>query len=216
MDTSMLHDSGDFESLLASFDNLDLESTSSVIYGIRPDYRIAYVNPGWDKFATDNSDGTIVSSKWGIGSSVFDAISPVLRTFYKELFDLCLDTSQPLQHPLQHEFECSSTEKFRRFRMTLYRLPDAAGILVVNSLVVEKDHDAEDRIPHSPIETEYLHSDGFIHQCMYCRKVRHAHEDNRWDWVPHWVSMMHPETSHGLCGLCANVYFESRGVDLSA
>jgi hypothetical protein len=105
---------------------------------------------------------------------------------------------------VQHEYDCSSPELFRRYLMTLYPLGHAEGILVVNSTIIEAGHDTKKS--HDPVSATYMDNNGFVRQCANCRRVRNMREPDRWDWVPAWVARPPARTSHTLCGFCLPYY----------
>jgi len=198
-----------FESFMSRFVPKDLQSKSSVIYGLESNYRLAYLNSGWFRFAMKNGGEPLLSKTWGIGSNVLDAIPEELRSFYRELFDLGLSAQTAPFRPIQHEYECPSPSRFRLFLMTLYPIEEVDGLLVVNSLRVSRPHKLSIVSYQDRLETDYLHTDGNIHQCLCCRKISHPNEDGRWDFIPEWVEQFHPRASHGLCGFCTHHYYKS-------
>ena len=205
----MIEQTPHFKSFLSRFVPTDLQSKSSVIYGLESNYAISFLNSGWFQFAQRNGGEPLVSTKWGIGSNVLDAVPDGLRSFYKALYDRTLSLQWTPFRPVQHEYECSSKSKYRLFLMTLYPIEEINGVLVVNSLRISRPHEASIMSHHDQLETEYLNDDGVIRQCMCCRKVSHAKEEGRWDFIPEWVEQYYPQISHGLCGFCIHHYYQS-------
>jgi hypothetical protein len=138
---------------------------------------------------------------------VIELTAETLRPFYVRLFRSCLEAEQTGERTPQHEYECSSADVFREFVMTLYPLRERQGLLVVNSIVVETPHDPALRPPHACDRTAYVQENGWIHQCVHCRRVENVQTEGRWDWVPEWVEAFPPETSHGLCTFCHSHYY---------
>ncbi len=182
----------------------DVESHAGAAYGLWPDFRLAYFNPACVRFARENGGDSAISSGEYLGTSVIEITPEVMRPFYRLMFLSCLH--QTRRKPIQHRYDCPSPQLARDFVMTLYRLGDAQGLLVVNSLVVEGPHDATEKPPMPPDRRSYLDPEGFVHECAHCRRVQHLKEPNRWDWVPAWVERHSPEIRHVLCSLCHDIY----------
>jgi hypothetical protein len=178
--------------------NLDiLQDDPSTIYVLSNDLRITFVNSAWDRFAAENGAGWSVG-EWGPGRLVLDAIPDVLRPFYQRLFARARETGEVVEH----DYECSSATEDRLFRMRI--LPSANALVVVNSLV----RVAPQLATAAPdILSMYQDEHGLIVQCSHCRRVRVAHDNARWEWVPSYVEQASPRTSHGLCKLCFEYYY---------
>lgn len=168
-----------------------------------PDGRIAYLNDYWERFARDNGAAPEFRVRWGLGSSLFEACSPRIRAFYQQAYRGCLASGRPWEH----EYECSSASTFRVFRQTAYPLSDGRGLLIMNSIVVERPHDPAERSAALPSDEDYRDVDGFVHQCCHCRRVMLHPPSSRWDWVPEWVERMPRKASHTLCPPCFGHHF---------
>lgn len=188
-----------FEPLLHPFARRDLDRRPATVFGLWSDWRIAYVNDAWDRFATDNGGQPAIGERWDLGASYLDAVPGLLHPFYQQLYD----RSGGSRHPSSHDYECSSPDQYRCFHMDVYALADRAGFIVVNSLLVERPHD--DGIG-PPVAVEYHDEHGMLHQCMHCRRVENLLRA-RWDWVPAWVERVPQHTSHGLCPVCLAYYY---------
>src|SRR6478736_3553050 len=121
----------EFRQLLKEFSPDLLHQCSQTIFAMRPDLTLAYVNIGWQTFATLNGEPQI-SSKWPLGRCVLDAMTSTFRDFFKSNFATCLNQTRPWGH----RYECSSPQACREFKMLVYPLGVAQGFLVVNSPVV--------------------------------------------------------------------------------
>jgi hypothetical protein len=193
-----------FASVIAPFDIASLERMPATVVGLWPDRRIAYLNPAWQAFGRAN--GTRSSAEGGaLGDVLLLATPLVLRPFYEELFAEATATGEAREH----DYECSSPEQRRTFRMRVH--PCASGALViVHSLLRETPH-AGDASP--PLERLYRDAEGLIVQCSNCRRVRRARRNATesaratWDWVPEYVAHMPPQTSHAICTLCVQFYY---------
>ncbi|WP_309668832.1 hypothetical protein [Gemmatimonas sp.] len=196
-----------FAALLSPrFQLAELERHASSIFGLWPDLRLAYVNPAWVAFANGNCGQPSIDQKWGLGSHYLDAIAEPLRPFYVGLLDSSPDPQQS-RAPVSHVYECSNAELYRTFSMQVYALPERAGVIVVNSLVVETHHDPAERPPMGADRSVYVDARGVIIQCSHCRLVQRAADATQWDWVPAWVARSPNETSHGLCAVCFEYYY---------
>lgn len=199
-----------FVALLGShFELQSLEESPVTVYGLLPDFTIAYVNPAWSRFAEDNDGQPAIANAWGVGSRYLDAIALPLRPFYQGLVERAAGRDQSL-HPLTHQYECSSAQRFRKFSMQVYALPDRAGYLVINACVVDAPHDDSARPPAGAQFATYATADGQIVQCAHCRLVQRVAEPSRWDWLPDWVEQSPPGTSHGLCAMCLDYYYPAK------
>ena len=196
-----------FELLLEPYLLDAAERHAATVYGMWPDFRLAYFNPAWSWFAHENGADPVVATESYLGTSVLEVTPEVLRPFYGELFRACLNGMARRNRPIQHLYECSSAGLFREFVMTLYCLRGAAGLLVVHALVVECPHDPERRPSRVPHLSAYLDADGLIHQCTHCRRTRNLEQPDRWDWVPAWVERIPRQSSHTLCEFCLQQYY---------
>lgn len=180
---------------------LSAEGEAETVYGVWSDLRLAYLGPGWFRFAAENGAGDEGwRARWTLGRSVADAWRPPLDRFYIRLFAGALAT----ESPVSHDYQCHSAVTHRVFRMTLHRVGQGLGLFVVNSRLVESPHEASGDAPRPPV---YVDESGFVRQCMHCRRTRRIGEPGGWDWVPQLVERMPANTSHGLCDVCLAYYF---------
>ena len=70
-----------FRRILETLDFDGVESMRGSAYGLRPDLRIAYVNPWWFRFAGENRGEPEISLHWGLGRSVMDSVPDILEPF---------------------------------------------------------------------------------------------------------------------------------------
>ncbi|SFL22726.1 hypothetical protein SAMN05216302_104423 [Nitrosomonas aestuarii] len=181
----------------------DLNTHTGVIYGVWANYRLAYLNPAWFRFALENGGEPQITADWGLGRSILDCMSGVVREFYKAKFDKCL-----MSHEVcNHLYECSSKTVYRRYHQIVYPLGDREGLLFVNSLITNRPHDKEKRPDRDANELFYVDENGFICQCALCRRTKNLREAERWDWVPEWVRQCPEHTSHTFCPSCFGHYF---------
>ena len=192
----------DFTALLRKYDVAALNANSGSVYGLWQDYRLAYLNPGWFRFARDNGGEPEVSRDWGLGRCVLDAMIDPLQTFFERAFAECGRTREVWEH----EYQCCSDTTFRQMRQFVYPL-EGAGFLVTNTVVVERPYEVDVALAGSASEEDYRNQHGIVTQCAHCRMVRNLTEPERWDWVPEWVARCPEYTSHGLCSVCLGHYY---------
>ena len=182
---------------------MSLSKHSGAIYGLWPDFRLAYLNPAWFQFALANGGEPRVSRDWRLGTSILDAMSIPVREFYEANYSDSLRS-----HTVwSHGYECSSDTTYRWLHQMVYPLGIRQGLLVVNSVRIERPHHSHDRPTKEADDAVYRDKNGLAHQCSHCRRVKNLLETERWDWVPEWVKVAPEHVSHGLCPLCFAHYY---------
>lgn len=196
-----------FMRLIEPFPLSAIERYAGTAYGLWLDWRLAYINPGWIGFAAENGGPPALQSPDCLHTPVMDVTAEVLRPFYRELFTHAIERRNRTRRPLAHRYECSSARAFREYVMHLYPLGQAEGLLVVNSLVVERPHAADAPPAGDAQPSDYLDEHGLMHQCAHCRRMQNLRVPGRWDWVPAWVETIPPEASHTLCYFCLHLFY---------
>ena len=191
-----------FRKLLGPYNVDALRDDPAVIFGVFSDFRLGCLNRAWFRFAAENAGEPQISRDWPLGRSILEAIAAPLQSHYVSNFRRSLHNLQPWMHV----YECSSAATFREFQMTAYPLGRGDGLLIVNSLVVERAHD---RTPSRALDEVYRDAHGIVHQCCYCRRFRRLSAHHDWDWIPEWVKRQPAQTSHGLCLPCFEHYFSA-------
>jgi hypothetical protein len=176
-----------------------LEERRDVSCVLNSELRITYCNPAWDRFALENQ-GERALSRHVLGTSVLDVSGDALQRFYRNMFEAVASSGKPFDF----DYECSSAERFRMFRMHVLPLKGASGFLVVHSLRLEWPHS---RTPSDPERELYRDSRGLIVMCSHCRRTRRANDPAAWDWVPQHLTDSSLEVSHGLCQVCHAYYY---------
>jgi len=194
----------DFPTLLSGFNLETLESHSSSIFGLSSDLTLNYFNPAWFQFAMENNGEPAISERFGLGTYVGNAIDGTARDYYLDVYQTILQEGRVWHH----DYECSSPQKFRIYHQSVYPLFNSSGMVIVNSLVREQLFDGITRSPSPPIKMLYTQETGFITQCSNCRRVQRATQQDVWDWVPAWIEQMPENTSHSICDLCFEYYYE--------
>lgn len=192
-----------FRDLLQSYDLEALSAHTGAVYGVWADFRLAYLNPAWFRFAEDNGAAPDFPARWGLGRSILDCVSGEVRAFYETEFERCLGS-----HRLwEHEYECSSDAVYRLYHQIVYPLGQGKGLLIVNSLIAERPHDPDRRPAGTADESLYVDDHGFFCQCAHCRRVKCVRDAERWDWVPEWVKRCPENTSHTFCPTCIGYHY---------
>jgi hypothetical protein len=173
-----------------------LDASDDVAYVLTPERVIVRTNAAWERFAAANGGAALaLDPPYG---ALLDALLPVaLRSFYVDAFTRAQATGERWEH----DYECSSPERYRRFHMVAY--PFDGALVVVSSLRIERPHDR----PECPPDDAAYAVDGIITMCSHCRRVRHPAGSLRWDWVPDYVRAPLPNLSHGLCEPCYEFYW---------
>jgi len=176
---------------------------SSVVcaYGLWSDLNLAYLSPGWFAFAKANGGDPSVTEVWRLGRNLLEAIQGPLRAGFERNYERSLRENRPWSHC----YECSSAERYRWFHMMAYPLPKAAGLMVIQSLRVERLR-AEQSSGAVARPEIYVSEADLITQCSYCRRVRRANRPEVWDLVRQWIIQPPTNTSHGICPACYGHY----------
>ena len=169
-----------------------------VLYLLDDELRFADCNPAWDKFAADNG-GVGISRAEVLGRSVLDYVPDVLRTSYVHKYWYVKHTREPVAF----DYDCSSPEKIRLFRMTMSGIED--GLLVVNHLRLEEECRVTGPLTDGA-RAMYLSPDGFVTMCANCRKTKRRGDPTQWDWIPEFLNDRSLTVSHGLCPRCIPLY----------
>jgi hypothetical protein len=176
-----------------------VDKDNAVIFSLDGNLNITYCNAAWDRFALANS-GQHLCLPAPIGRCVLDYIGEPDREYFAKHYERAIRQSEPWER----DYECSSANVYRKFRLRAVPLRKTAGLFVMNSLIVEHPH----RIAAAaPVHESYRRADGFIVMCASCRRTRRSGRPERWDWVPAFVDECPPEATHGVCLLCRELYY---------
>ena len=182
--------------LARKFDLEALQRDASSAAFVGKDGAIFWVNAAWRQFGASNgADQHAIAP----GQNYFEAIRGELGPWFTQVASSCLTSGGAFEK----DYECSSTDMRREFRMRMLPIPET-GLLIVHSLRFERPHDREAQIDLQA--SRYISENGFIVMCSNCRRVRHA-DKTRWDWSPSWLTNAPAPVSHGLCHLCLDFYF---------
>jgi hypothetical protein len=176
-----------------------LDESPDIVYFLDCDFVLRGFNKAWVKFGEENGGWGIVQ-KYGLGAPVFPAIPESLQLFYQDAYR----TAMLKKTSFEHDFQCSSPDKFRVFHQTAYPLPDTAGVMIVNTIVETRPHSDE---PMPLSERHFKPGTDIITICCHCRKTKDQTRPERWEWVPEVLSKYHASVSHGLCVTCHRSYY---------
>jgi len=193
-----------FQSVLTQFDSELLRSPQMSICGIWEDFSIAYLSPGWYRFARENMGEPRISQHWRIGDNLLSGIHGPLSDFFQEGYQRCLRENRPWHH----RYECSSASLFRECHMVSYPVSNAQGLLIFHSVQMTRPHQRS-QMTHDAFRDHYADDLGHLHQCSYCRRFQQPDSQVQWDWIPDWIDNPPEDLSHGICNSCASHYSKS-------
>jgi hypothetical protein len=165
-----------------------------VIYLLDGELRFLDCNPAWDRFAAAN-DGRGISRTEVLGRLILDYVPDVLRTLYVHKYWL----SKRSEGWTEFNYDCSSPEKIRLFRMGMIGVGE--GLLVVNHLRLEEGCEVQPPLTEAE-RRSYISPDGFVTMCANCRKTRRSDDATTWNWIPDFLRDRSLKVSHGLCPRC--------------
>ena len=179
-----------------------LENDPAVIYVLDRNLRIVYCNESWDRFAAQNG-GKGLERQHQMGRAVMDSVPMPLKRFFENGYRKVLSSRKMWEHC----YECSSPAVYRSFRMACYPDPEGDGLVVVNSLSVERLHDDPDSNQPFSSGIAYLDRDGVTTMCCHCRKTCRVEQVAVWDWVPEYLENPPALISHGICPVCMSLLY---------
>jgi hypothetical protein len=177
-----------------------VEADNSVIFCLDSDLKITYCNPSWDRFAIENGGGALCRPAL-IGHCVLDSIGKPDREYFERHYRRALVRNEPWER----DYECSSCNVCRIFRLRAVPMSTVRGLFVVNSLIVEHPHQ---NAACPPVEQAYRTARGLVVMCASCRRTRrNSPEAEVSDWVPRFVESFPERTTHGVCPPCRELYY---------
>lgn len=201
----------DFPNQLKGLDFRTLEKSQHSIYGFSKDLKLIYFNESWVRFANENHFKGDIADRYPIETPLSGIIRGAeVESFYLKNYKKVLATRQVWAH----EYECSSDREFRVFRQVVYPLKDEAGLVVVNSQLVNLPMAIIQRTSCEGIEQEYRQESGLITQCTNCRLTKRKDPSEIWDWVPEWARNIPTDCSLSICPVCFDYYWKYASVNL--
>lgn len=177
-----------------------LENDPAIIFALDRNLRLIFCNASWARFAREN-DGEAWLAEHALGKNIMDVVAQPLQPFYQRAYASARETAEPWEH----QYECSSPEKYRAFQMRILPLPTTRGFLIVNSLAVEREH-GTGLLEHLPAAATYESEAGLITMCSHCRRTVRVDGSKTWDWVPEHLRLR-GKVSHGLCIPCYSYFY---------
>jgi hypothetical protein len=175
-----------------------LEGSPYACFALNESLEIAYCNSAWDRFALKNGGTQRVLAAKVCSRNLFEFIPEELKDFYSGLFA----RARRLGCEVTHDYECSTPDAFRLFRMQIYPLRAGEGFIVINSLKVEGPHSRERCQENDAV---YKNRYGLIRMCANCRRTSRAVQPDVWDWVPSYLGRN--DVTHGICTFCLDYYY---------
>lgn len=200
----------DFRDNLEGFDFQTLEDSPDSIFALSPSLELIYFNTAWFDFAKENNGEPKISVNFPLGTLIERAISGPFADFYINKFREVLLNGEVWSH----EYECSSIDKYRVFQMITYPLRNGRGLIVVNTLKIERMRGSSQVTVESPNPNDYIQQTGWFTQCSNCRRTQRTANSPIWDWVPCWVDEMPSNTSHSICPICYDYYWKYAKINL--
>ncbi len=197
----------DFPALLKGIDFITLEESPDVIFGLSRDLELIYFNKAWYDFAKANNGEPAISRNFPVGTSMRQVIAGPVWEFYFEKYRKAMDTLTVWNH----DYECSGIDVYRLFRQSALPLKNGQGLVVINSISVEKARDETEETFYNARAEDYLQKTGWLIQCCNCRRTQRANDSPVWDWVPAWVDRIPDHTSHSICPICYDYYWKQPG-----
>ena len=177
-----------------------MEAIPHACFALTEDLDISYCNSAWDRFVAENGGAACVTSSEVLHKPYLRWVPHELVPAIKALFR----TARASGRPQAQDYECSSAQTFRLYRMQVYPLKPGSGFAVVNALRVVHPHT---RVACDADKAKYLHNDGLIRMCANCRRVRRLDDPSRWDWVPDYIEHPPAGVSHSVCPFCGEYYY---------
>lgn len=176
-----------------------VDETNNVICLVDTDLSISYCNPAWDRFALQN-EGQNALSTLVVNRNLREFIPEPLRRFYDDVF------ARARSGRVSFDYECSSPELYRSFRMQVMLLKQYGGYAIINSLRLEHACPGGE-VAFKPESFAYETAAGFIVMYCHCRRTRRHEGENVWDWVPEHLKRPPFTVSHGICPICAAYFY---------
>ncbi len=194
-----------FKNCITSIDFTTLEKSPNAVFGLSKNLDLVYFNKAWFNFSKENKGEPGISRHFPIGTPIGNAISGNLKEYYLNKYQEVLDTKKVWKH----EYECSSPSLFRIFHQITYPLKNNEGLIIVNSLKIERNIDvANDNV--LPFKEEnYIQKTGYINQCSNCRRTQRVKKSLVWDWVPIFLEKIPEKMSHTICPVCYDYYWKN-------
>ncbi|MGZ4878920.1 MAG: hypothetical protein ACXV5M_12225 [Candidatus Angelobacter sp.] len=179
-----------------------VESSPHACFALTESLDICYCNSAWDRFALENGGGPDVLAAAILHKPFLQFVPEDLRENFRNLFH----RARTMGRLQSQDYECSSAQLFRVYRMQVYPLQPGSGFVVMNSLRVVHPHT---RAVCEPDDARYRCERGLIHMCANCRRTCRIGDPETWDWVPAYVERPRREMTHTICPFCREYYYSA-------
>jgi len=179
-----------------------VESSPHACFCLTESLEFCYCNAAWDQFARENGGTPNVLAASVLHKPFLQYVPEALHANFEELFHRV----RALGRLQSQDYECSSANIFRVYRMQVYPLKPGSGFVVINSLRVVHPHTREVCEPDDAVYRCVL---GLIHMCANCRRTRRNGDPEIWDWVPAYVARPRREMTHTICPFCREYYYSA-------
>nr|WP_319493328.1 hypothetical protein [uncultured Desulfobacter sp.] len=197
----MIIDSG-FETQIAHMDLKSIKNSKDIIYIVDAELKLKAYNRAWQMFALANG-GENITQTYDLGACIADVGEEPLKSFMRRKYRKAI----ALNKMFGFNYECSSEQRLRIFRLNAYPLMNQGGLVISHHLVKECPHHEESLA----FSKQFVNNDGMIVQCMNCRKVKDPNGEDRWLWVPSLLKKGIGNISHGICSRCLDHYYPDIG-----
>lgn len=171
------------------------ESDPDVVFILDRELRVIHCNAAWDRFAIDNN-GKALMRPAPYGRPVIDVVPERLRNLYTTAYRSVL-LSRTRWH---HHYECSSADTYRFLRMTVQPSSENDLLVVVNTLLEERPHEAA-RQPKAP-GSIYSGPGEMVTMCSNYRRTCRSGAVI-WDWVAEYVRNPPKSVAFAVCESCS-------------
>nr|WP_321395671.1 hypothetical protein [uncultured Desulfobacter sp.] len=198
----MIIDPG-FEKQIAYSLNLEsIKNSKDVICIVDAEMKLKAYNKAWEAFALANG-GENITQRYDLGVCITDVGEEPLKSFMRRKYREAIALNQMFGL----NYECSSGQLLRVFRLNAYPLMNQKGLVISHHLVKACAH-LEESVAFTK---QFVNSDGVISQCMSCRKIKDPNSEDRWLWVPSLLEKGIANISHGICSRCLDHYYPDIG-----
>jgi hypothetical protein len=184
------------------------EANSACLLDVRGVIR--FVNPAWDRFASENGGAPGALGAAVVGTAFLDHVAGhEVRAHHARLLERAL-AGQGWSGVVQLG-ECNSPTEARliaaRFERVLSgSVEKPVGIAAVYTILTARPL-AEAYRTMEAEEAAYRGPNGLLVQCACCRRVQFAADPDRWDLLPRLIESPAEMVTHGLCDLCVQLYY---------
>jgi hypothetical protein len=178
-----------------------VESSPHACFALTESLDIRYCNSAWDRFALENEGPNALAASI-LHKPFLQFVPDELRENFINLFQ----RARTLGRLQSQDYECSSAQSFRVYRMQVYPLRPGCGFVVMNSLVIVHPHT---RAVCEPDDARYRCKLGLIHMCANCRRTLRVDEPETWDWIPAYVEHPRRDVTHTICPFCREYYYSA-------